>query len=90
MRCKQGELAIIVKSFAGNEGKIVRCVRYLGMLPWASGDDMVAAPTWGIDQELSNRYGFFSRCICDDQLRPIRDPGDDAVDETLQPREVMA
>src|SRR5574337_462291 len=30
LNCKQGDLAVIVRSYAGNEGKVVRCPRLLG------------------------------------------------------------
>jgi len=44
---------------------------------WDSGEPYVAVPG---DLVLYR----------DRELKPLRDPGDDAVDETLQPREVMA
>lgn len=33
MRCKVGDLALVVRSFAGNEGKVVTCVKYVGRNP---------------------------------------------------------
>ena len=33
LNCKQGDLAVIVRSMAGNEGKIVQCPR-LVFDPW--------------------------------------------------------
>lgn len=39
MNCKAGDLALIVKSMAGNEGKVVTCLEYLG----APGANLVLA-----------------------------------------------
>lgn len=83
-RCRVGDLAVIVKSYCGNEGKVVRCLRYLGQRPWRGPDDsFILGPTWEIDQGLLGLDGSIYNEICDDQLRPIRDPGDDAKDESL-------
>jgi hypothetical protein len=50
MNCKPGDLAIIVKSLAGNEGKIVRCVRLRGMKPCSTPDGLVTPVlSWEID-----------------------------------------
>jgi hypothetical protein len=76
MNCKQGDLAIVV-SFATHpehNGKIVRCVRYK---PYQSID------AWVIDPPLESRFPHSSDWAADRALRPIRDPGDDARDETL-------
>lgn len=58
MNCKQGDLAIIIKSMAGNEGKIVQCLELLvddhietvqGLrVPLASG----MTPVWRIDRPI--------------------------------------
>ena len=74
MNCKQGDLAIVVKSFAGNEGAIVRVVSYYATHR--------LGPAWVIDRALpSNRRGFDTKVALDTQLRPIR--GDEGDDETL-------
>lgn len=84
LNCKAGDLAVVVKSEAGNEGKIVRCLRYLGYQLWRDRDNSpLCRPTWEIDQGLYSLDGSLRSEICDDQLRPIRDPGDDAKDESL-------
>lgn len=84
MNCKQGDLAIVVRSSAGNEGKIVRCLRLIKSIIWVDVDGKGSRhPTWEIDVLLPDWSGIFTNYICDYQLRPIRDPGDDAVDETL-------
>ena len=42
MNCKQGDIAIVVKSFAGHEGKIVRCIRLAEETEWI---DLEKEPT---------------------------------------------
>ena len=82
MNCKPGDLAVVVRSMAGNEGKIVRCLRLIPtVLRKPTGDWQHVI--WEVDQELRSWSGDSDRFIADEQLRPIRDPGDDAQDETL-------
>ena len=78
MNCKPGDLAVIVKSLAGNDGKVVKCIKYIGIKKWSiNGPDH----TWVIDRELPDIGGSCSKFIEDRILRPIRDqPG---TDETL-------
>jgi hypothetical protein len=84
LNCKQGDLAVVVKSTAGNEGKIVRCVRMHdsethdldGWPTFSSG------PRWVIDRPL---HGLAGRPIytCPDRfLRPLKDS--DGEDEVLR------
>lgn len=88
MNCKPGDLAIVVKSWAGNEGKIVRCIKLDSRRSFfdnVSPDGVTPPePIWIIDKHLLGCDGSFSDYIADSQLRPIRDPGEDAVDETIQ------
>ena len=78
MNCKPGDLAVIVRSERAPEhiGKIVTCVRphiFLGV------------ECWEITPTLKNSTGGTAYwAVPDRQLRPIRDPGDDAQDETLE------
>jgi hypothetical protein len=77
-RCKPGELAVIVRCQAEDSkhhiGKIVRCVRLEQTAQGVLG--------WRTDPLLTTKAG--ARIGWDDSvLRPIRDPGDDAKDETL-------
>lgn len=74
MNCKEGDLAIFVRSFAGNEGKIVRCVKYLGMRRYASAPVGPFA-TWQIDRPMPLDTGGQAAIALDMCLRPIR--GDD-------------
>lgn len=83
MNCKQGDLAVIVKSAAGNEGKIVTCVRLLGSMQWRHPDGrMHSCSTWEIDGVIKGWSWQMSNTIADDQLRPIRD--NDGEDEMLR------
>lgn len=90
LNCKQGDLAIIVKSTAGNEGKIVRCLEYMGVIShitdtagdtWRYGRG--PRPVWRIDRTINFRstYGFDADVqvgYCSDEcLRPLRGDTDD-------------
>jgi len=83
MNCKQGDLAIVVRSDAGNAGKIVTCIRLLNGFRHIAPDGSVSNDIWQIDRPLIGWGGEVSCEISDMQLRPLRDPGDDATDETL-------
>ena len=85
MNCKQGDVAVIVRSYAGNEGKIVRCLRLLkNDMAWVGIDGITEKfPTWEIDRQLKGWKGDTSCYVADYKLRPIRDPGDDATDEMI-------
>ena len=81
MNCKPGDLAVIVRSGQlSNIGKLVKVLRGYEGRP----------NSWWVccDSELQ---GFYSAWPAgaevgqyDHHLRPIRDPGDDARDETLE------
>ena len=76
MNCKQGDLAVILRSAAGNEGKIVRCVRsFIGSGEWGRG------PRWVTDPPVP---GTQRKCAypLDAVMRPIRDS--DGEDEILR------
>lgn len=86
MNCKQGDLAIIVRSLAGNEGRIIRCVKYVPQLRYRFLDGtQETKPGWLMDEALPTILADEkSPYIWDCWLRPIRDPGDDAVDEMVK------
>jgi hypothetical protein len=87
MNCKPGDLAIIVRSTCGNEGRIVRCIRLLGFLPSIAPDGkQIRDWSWVVDRQIPDWSGRMCRDVHDGQLRPIRDPGDDAVDEFARPK----
>ena len=79
MNCKPGDLAVIVRSRAGNEGKIVRCIR----LATASEKFYFVSGTyWLVDRELSTVFGRLASIARDDWMRPIRPQDDGAQDES--------
>ena len=74
LNCKVGDLAIVVKSWSGNEGRIVRC---LELLPAGlQGMDEEIGPLWRVDKALSTtrggKYNGSAFIAADCQLRPIR------------------
>jgi len=78
MNCKPGDLAIVVR-----KGKDAKCPPLLGAIVRID----VASPIWS-DCWMTSPKIIDARDGCivhvqDAHLRPIRDPGDDAVDETL-------
>ena len=85
LNCRQGDLAVIVKSIYRPEciGSIVRCVQFK---PSSDG-----VPSWIVDRELGPAIvvGGFLRpgtWWSDALLRPLRD--NDGTDETLTWRDV--
>jgi len=96
MKCRAGDLAVVVRSEAGNLGRIVTCLHLATAEDWAS--ELTPPPRgafWLLDRPLiavfelrftdgsSERFIRSTRLYPDDNLRPLRDPGDDAVDEML-------
>lgn len=76
MNCKPGDLAVVIRSEAGNEGRIVRCVKLIGLTTWLSSDGSIRqAWKWEIDQRLPDWKGFAGNAMPDDCLHPIRPPG---------------
>lgn len=82
MRCKPGDLAIVVSSDCGNEGKIVRCLRLHTSvthdLDGATFSESASrrGPRWVVDPPLpvvyeSGRHCFALTCA-DSALRPLR------------------
>ena len=82
VNCKQGDIAVIVESAAGNEGKIVRCMELLpDLISTDKSGGVKRGPGWTLDISLPDWAGGHSNEIHDSKLRPIRDnPG---TDETL-------
>lgn len=72
LNCKQGDLARVVSTAEGGRyyGFIVRCVE-----PTVSNK---GRPGWIVEPQLGSWRG-----VQDSAMRPIRDPGEDAKDETL-------
>lgn len=94
MNCKPGDLAIVVRGRSGkNDGKIVRVIRRAAneepigkFLACAAGDELTNV-SWmcsGNDLYTGRGEGPLQEWVFRDSvLRPIRDPGEDATDETL-------
>lgn len=83
MNCKPGDLAIMVRSFAGNEGRILRCVRLSDWPGLTLPDRSVEiGPVWEVDQQMSVWGGQQHNLVLDSFLRPIRPQPDDAQDES--------
>lgn len=76
MNCKKGELAVIIKSDPDKQHAIGHICRVVER--WQH-QFLRHEPAWRIDPVVSGGYDV----VLDECLRPIRDPGDDAVDETL-------
>lgn len=77
MNCQKGDMAIVVKSYAGHEGKIVTCLKFVGKVRGLIGEDY-----WETDTNTRSEDGrTVDPHLRDSWMRPIRDqPGED---ETL-------
>ena len=82
MNCKPGDLAVIVDTqdprWLKDIGRLVNILE-----PFGDGVSWFISPVDGRGFEMSGRV-LQRMCEYDKNLRPIRDPGDDAQDETLQ------
>lgn len=85
MNCKQGDLAIVVRSLFGNTGKVVTC---LNLLPAGYGSyAKELGPIWETDNHnivsglMDGTPMRVSNLISDANLRPLR--GSDGQDESL-------
>ena len=80
MRCKVGDLAIVVGINQDREtwaiGRIVQCVSLY---------EFEGYQCWLLKEPLISPLGIEYVGIYDGALRPICDPGDDAKDEMLRP-----
>jgi hypothetical protein len=82
LNCKQGDLAVIVRSCCGNEGKIVRCVELdlTGQI-LSPTLEILNEPAWVTDPPVRGWIGGIAP-VHDALLRPIRDG--DGQDEMLR------
>lgn len=79
MNCKPGDLARYVGEDLSKHGWIVRCLEIDPLGELLTGD-----VCWVVDPPMPRTDGEgMARAVRDRVLRPIRDPGDDAQDETL-------
>lgn len=67
MNCVKGDLAVVVRSGAGNEGVILRCLEFVGEVPGWEGSD-----NWRTDRKTKGFFGTENNLMRDSQLRPIR------------------
>lgn len=70
MRCKQGDMAFVIYSENGNEGKIVKCIESLQY----NFENIGVVDSWISEPALINICGTIVP-VPDKNLRPIR-PGD--------------
>lgn len=83
MNCKQGDLAVVVRSGAGNEGRVLTCLRLASRAECkAEGFGWWAGAVWVTDAALACTYGPTTRLYPDSRLRPLRDG--DGEDEVLR------
>jgi hypothetical protein len=81
LNCKPGDLARYVGKVPANIGRFVRTVEFVKepSQKWPG----VIVPSWSVNPPLYMPDGSRARLVADRLLRPIRDPGEDARDETL-------
>lgn len=83
MNCKQGDIALVVRSIAGNEGRVVTCLEIIGNVELANKLDVKIGDGvwWKIDTLINFRVDYASgrseirhNClgyVNDSQLLPI-------------------
>ena len=76
MNCKQGDLAVIARSTAGNEGKVLTCLRLATSAQvfaegFTCGDWL--GIVWETDASLADSWGNGTSLYPDCRLRPLRD-----------------
>lgn len=76
MNCKPGDLAFYIGNDLSQRGRIVRCIE---IHPFSN---LIRVTCWVTEPSLPLEDGTMSLGVHDSALRPIRDPGDDAVDES--------
>lgn len=104
MNCKQGDMAIIIRSQAGNEGKVVTCMEYVRgpMLYESKGKlcALTAGDWWRTDRNVNMFveesdgstvvYQDFAPFVFDKWIRPIgnKDNPEEVKDDVLLPSSV--
>jgi hypothetical protein len=79
MNCKPGDLARVISCEKTREVGIVDKIIKITRLT----QNYWGVPSWNFEGRLRGSSGAPVTCIPDSMLRPIRDPGDDAQDQTL-------
>jgi hypothetical protein len=74
LNCKQGDLAVIVRSRYGNEGKVLTCLR-LASFAEVNAERLVIwkGSVWVTDATIDCNDGTTTRLYPDERLRPLRD-----------------
>ena len=69
MNCEQGDLAVIIKSLAGNLGVVVKCEKLV-----ESGEESFSFgyPRWKVDKYLPFSSGAPHNTVADSVLAPLR------------------
>ena len=90
LNCKPGDLAVVVRSTAGNEGKFCTVLRLATASERYQAQFLSGEPMWVTDVQFMSTWGDFCALMFDAYLSPIHD--NDGEDETLQwvPRKVAA
>lgn len=71
LRCKPGQLAMIIKSSVGNEGKVVRCLRLRPHSEFNFPTEF--GPVWEVDTLLLTSHGNWVPAMYDAWLMPLND-----------------
>lgn len=89
MNCRQGKLAYVANPSAIAYGHVVTCLKPLP--PGSDGWHPSKGPIWEIDKPLPISAGWMvmgkvvdSHTFPDEAMRPIDDPGEDAVDQMVE------
>jgi hypothetical protein len=81
LNCRKDDVAYVMANTGQNVGRFVQCLRLVPDQLWQQADGSVERlPSWELDREILAYDGSRHRFCPDRSLRPIRDPGDDAVD----------
>jgi len=87
MNCKEGDIAIVIRSRANNLGKIVKCVRP------ATAEDIEyywmridKGPAWIVEGNIITRGGYKVPLAFDSDLKPL--PGAGLEDDVMNLKEV--
>ena len=81
MNCKQGDLAVIVRSTCGNEGRFVTCISLIPMHSFLQPDGrIIIGPSWVVEPPIFGWLGDKAPGVRDALLRPIRyNDGEDEI-----------
>lgn len=82
LNCEPRDLAVFVRSDIGNEGRVVRVLRLLTHAEMRAVGLGWCVAVWATDTPIPTRRGPMHVAI-DEYIRPLRDPGEDARDESL-------